>query len=369
MGDSNKTAKTLAAEEILDQFLASPTPVIGSKEEEAAIALMRKLPSGMDEKRVFEVLERMGPLKLFRFAASFSAEYISVLREVMHRIYLKDTFTSRMMNQCLAFALEKDFNQPGAEQEYRETAAFLQYLSTLSFPVDKAENFTVSDKFITPVVGEYVARTLTTVPYQSRDIRVFNSFVYALGKSNHPLVESVFQFQIGNNNKLHELNIFLLALAPNKSLSHTAIAYQLAYDKLASNQKASLADEVIKAIGIETEIGQKWNFMIQLSSDPTEKKPKRGWFVSLEVSNQWADCIQLRVKGPKGEAKGNERHGVLMGKGLGFLKIDLFNLHENLDEIGRLYGIDKFYWENVDVSVKGLDKTAVRKIKEWIIEN
>lgn len=49
------------------------------------------------------------------------------------------------------------------------------------------------------------------------------------------------------------------------------------------------ADEVIKAIGIETEIGQKWSFKIQLSSDPTEKKPTYGWFVSIEVSNAWAD--------------------------------------------------------------------------------
>ncbi|MNK01823.1 hypothetical protein D3C87_196310 [compost metagenome] len=366
MSDSNKPAKTVAAEEIIDQFLASPTNVIGSKEEEAVIALMRKLPSGMDEKCLFEALKRIGPLKLFRFAAGFSTAYIPVLREVMRMIYLKDTFTSRMMNQCLAFALEKEFSEPGAEQEYRETAAFLQYLSTFSFPVDKAENFKTSDKYITTAVGEHVARTLATVPYQSRDIRVFNSFIYALGKSNHPLVETVFQFQIGNNTKLQELNSFLLALAPNKTLSNTAKGYQLAYDKLAVNQKASLADEVIKAIGIETEIGQKWSFMIQLSSDPTEKKPKRGWFVSIEISNQWTDCIQLNVKGPKGVAKGNERHGVLMSKGLGFLKIDLFNLHENLDEIGRLYGIEKFYWENVDVSVKGLDRTAVKQIRNWV---
>ncbi len=49
-----------------------------------------------------------------------------------------------------------------------------------------------------------------------------------------------------------------------------------------------------------------------------------------------------------------------------FLKIDLFNLHANLDEIGLLYGIGQFYRENVDISVKGLDKTAVKKIKEWV---
>ncbi len=124
------------------------------------------------------------------------------------------------------------------------------------------------------------------------------------------------------------------------------------------------ADEVIKAIGIETEIGQKWSFKIQLSSDPTEKKPTYDWFVSIEVSNAWADCILLNVKGPKGAAKGNQRHGVLMGKGLGFLKIDLFNLHANLDEIGLLYGIETFYWENVDVSVSGLDKKAVKMVKD-----
>lgn len=126
------------------------------------------------------------------------------------------------------------------------------------------------------------------------------------------------------------------------------------------------ADEVIKAIGIEAEIGQKWSFKIQLSSDPTEKKPTYSWFVSIEVSNAWADCILLNVKGPKGAAKGNQRHGVLMGKDLGFLKIDLFNLHANPDEIGLLYGIETFYRENVDVSVSGLDKKAVKMVKDWV---
>jgi hypothetical protein len=366
MSEATKSPKAIKAEETIDVFLQSPTNVIGSKEEKDTIELMRKLPSGVDEKKLFDALKRMGALQLFRFAGSFSVEYMHVLREVMRTIYLNDTFPSRMMNQCLAFALDKDFSDVNDYEEYKQTAAFLQYLSTLSFPIDKAENFSVSDKYITPVVGEYVAQTLVKVPYQSRDIRVFNSFIYALGKSNHPLAEQVFQFQIGTNNKLPELTIFLLALAPNKTLSNTSKAYQLAYDKLAANQKVSLADEVIQSIGIETEIGQKWSFRIQLSSDPTEKTPKRGWFVSIEVSNQWTDCIQLTVTGPKGSQKGNERHGVLMGKGLGFLKIDLFNLHANLDEIGQLYGIEKFYWENAAISVKGLDKTAVKKIKDWI---
>jgi hypothetical protein len=366
MSDPTKSPKAIKAEETIDTFLNSSIHTIGSSEETAVIELMRKLPSGVDEKKLFEVLKRMGALKLFRFAGNFSIEYLHVLREVMRMVYLNDTFPSRMMSQCLAFALEKDFTDPEHYEEYKQTAAFLQYLSTLSFPIDKVENFKVSDKFITPIVGEYVAQTLVKVPYQSRDIRVFNSFVYALGKSDHPLAEQVFQFQIGNNTKLNELNIFLMALGPNKDLPNTAKAYQLAHDKLAENQKGSLADEVIKAIGIETEIGQKWSFTIQLSSDPTEKKPKRGWFVSITVSNAWTDCIQLEVKGPKGAAKGNERHGVLMGKGLGFLKIDLFNLHANLDEIGQLYGIDKFYWENVDVSVNGLDRKAVKVIKDWI---
>lgn len=366
MSETTKSAKAIKAEETIDTFLQSPANVIGSKEEQAVIELMRKLPSVVDEKKIYDALKRMGALQLFRFAGSFSVEYIPVLRDVTRTIYLNDTFPSRMMNQCLAFALEKDFSDPNDYEEYKQTAAFLHYLSTLSFPIDKAENFQVSDKFITPIVGEYVAQTLVKVPYQSRDIRVFNSFIYAMGKSNHPLAEQVFQFQIGNNNKLAELNIFLLALAPHKTLSNTAKAWQLTHDKLAANQKASLADEVIKAIGVETEIGQKWSFKIQLSSDPTEKTPKRGWFVSIEVSNMWTDCIQLNVTGPKGSQKGNERHGVLMGKGLGFLKIDLFNLHANLDEIGQLYGIEQFYWENVDVSVKGLDKTAVKKIKEWL---
>ncbi len=366
MSDLKKSAKALAADEVMDKFLNSPTNTIGSGEEKATIELMRKLPSGVDEKKLFEALKRMGSQQLFRFASSFSVEYIAILREVMRSIYLNESFPSRMMNQCLAFALNQDFNDPKAYEEYRETALFLNYLSTFAFPVDKAEGFKVSDKFITPIVGEYVAQTLVTVPKQSRDLRAFNSFVYALGKCNHPLAEKAFQFQIGNDNKLTELNIFLLALGPNKTLSNTEKAYQLAYNKLAANQVGSLADEVIKAIGIQTEIGQKWSFKLQLSSDPTEKKPKYGWFVSIEVSNAWADCIQLNVKGPKGAAKGNQRHGVLMGKGLGFLKIDLFNLHENLDEIGQLYGIEKFYWENVDVSVTGLDKKAVKKIKDWV---
>jgi hypothetical protein len=366
MSDTQKPAKAIKAEELIDTFLNSPMNVIGSMEERAIIEQMRKLPSGVDEKKLFDALKRMGALQLFRFASNFSEEYIPVLQEVMRIIYLNDSFPSRMMSQCLAFALEKDFSDPNNYEEYKQTAAFLQYLSTLSFPIDKAENFTVSDKYITPIVGEYVAQTLIKVPYQSRDIRVFNSFVYALGKSNHPLAEQVFQFQIGNNNKLSELNIFILALGPNKTLSNTSKAYQLAYTKLAENQKGSLTDEVIKAIGIQTEVGQKWSFKIQLSSDPTEKTPKRGWFVSIEVSNMWADCILLNVKGPKGAAKGNERHGVLMGKGLGFLKIDLFNLQANLDEIGRLYGIEKFYWENVDVSVSGLDRKTVKMIKDWV---
>lgn len=51
-------------------------------------------------------------------------------------------------------------------------------------------------------------------------------------------------------------------------------------------------------------------------------------------------CIQLNVKGTKGTQKDNERDSVLIRKGLGFLKIDLFNLHANLDEIGLLYGIE-----------------------------
>lgn len=366
MSDSKQSAKALAANETLDKFLNSPTNTIGSAEEKVTIDLMRKLPSGVDEKKLFDALKRMGSLKLFRFASSFSLEYMHVLREVMRTIYLNESSPSRMMNQCLAFAMNQDFNEPKIYEEYRETALFLNYLSTFQFPVDKADDFKVSDKFITPIVGEYVAQTLVTVPKQSRDIRVFNSFVYALGKVNHPLAEKAYQFQMGNDNKLAELNIFLLALGPNKTLSNTEKAYQLAYNKLAANQVGSLADEVIKAIGIETEIGQKWSFKIQLSSDPTEKKTKYGWYVSIEVSNAWADCIQLNVKGPKGAAKGNQRHGVLMGKGLGFLKIDLFNLHTNLDEIGLFYGIEKFYWENVDVSVSGLDKKAVKMIKDWV---
>ncbi len=366
MSDSKQSAKALAANETLDKFLNSSTNAIGSGEEKATIELMRKLPSGVDEKKLFDALKRMGSLQLFRFASSFSVEYMHVLREVMRVVYLNESFPSRMMNQCLAFAINQDFNDPKSYEEYRETALFLNYLSTLLFPIDKAEGFKVSDKFITPIVGEYVAQTLITVPKQSRDIRAFNSFVYALGKVNHPLAEKAYQFQMGNDNKLTELNIFLLALGPNKTLSNTEKAYQLAYNKLAANQVGSLADEVIKAIGIETEIGQKWSFKIQLSSDPTEKKPTYGWFVSIEISNAWADCILLNVKGPKGAAKGNQRHGILMGKGLGFLKIDPFNLRTNLDEIGLLYGIETFYWENVDVSVSGLDKKSVKMIKDWV---
>lgn len=102
MSDTEKSAKAIKAEETIDAFLNSPTNVIGSKEEKDTIELMRKLPSGVDEKKLFDALKRMGPLQLFRFASSFPAEYIPVLREVMRIVYLNDTFPSRMMNQCLA---------------------------------------------------------------------------------------------------------------------------------------------------------------------------------------------------------------------------------------------------------------------------
>src|SRR6218665_3274276 len=130
MSELKRSAKAISAEEILDAYLSPFVTAIGAKEEDEIIKILKKLPSGIDEKKLFETLKKLGALKLFRFASHFSIEYIPILRDAM-KLYLADTFPSRMMNQCLAFALEKDFTQPNIYEEYCQTASFLQYLNTL----------------------------------------------------------------------------------------------------------------------------------------------------------------------------------------------------------------------------------------------
>lgn len=353
------------AEEAITAFLNVPANAIGSKEEENAIARMRKLPAGVDEQKLLAAIERMGPMKVYRYCNSFPVAYIHVLQEAM-KSFLRDTYSSKLMMQCLAYALDKDFSQPGAYQDFSDTGKFLQYIDKLQFPVEKADQFPKSDQYITTAVAEAVGYALTTERYTSRDIRAFNSFVYVLGKSDLPIVPEAVKFQMGGGNNLYELNVLISALKPNKELLNTAKGYQLVYDRLYEIQSESLAFRFAKAIGLEPDLDLKWSLKVQVSSDPKEKTPRNGWFVTTEVSNMWNDCIQLVVKGPKGTEKGNERHGVLRGKGLDFRKIDLFSLRSEMDEIGELYGIDKLYWENADVSVKGFDKSAVKQIKQWM---
>ncbi len=357
--------KHVLAEEAIDAFMKVSSNMIGSKEEENVIALMRKIPAGVDHQKLQAAIERMGPMKVYRYCNSFSKEYIPVLQEAL-KSFLRDTFVSKQMMQCLAYALDQDFSQPETYQDFSDTGKFLQYIDKLQFPVEKADQFPKSDQYITPAVAKAIGHALTTERYTSRDIRAFNSFVYALGKSNLPIVEDAVMFQMGSGNNLYELKVIINALKPNKDLPNTAKGYQLVYDKLYEIQSASLAFQFAKAIGLEPDLDLKWSIKIQLSSDPKEKTPRNGWFVSTEISNMWNDCIQLLVKGPKGTEKGNERHGVLLGKGLGFRKINVFKLRSEMDEIGQIYGIEKLYWENVDVSVKGFDRSAVKKIKEWL---
>lgn len=357
--------KTLLAEEILDKFLQSDTHSIGSKEEESAIELMRKLPSDLDEKKLLAALTRMGASKLFRYSNSFSKAYIPVLQEAMKSL-LRDPYQSQMMLQLLAHALEKDFSLAETYPNFTDAGKFLQYLHKLQFPVEKADQFPKSDQFITEAVAEGINLVLKSVRYSSRDIRVFNSFVYALGKANFPGMEEAILFQIGSGHNLYELNVMINALKSNKDLPNTAKGYQLVYDKLYAIQAASLSFQFAKAVGLEPDLDLKWSIKIQVSSDPKEKTPRNGWFVTFEISNMWNDCISLVVKGPAGSQKGNERHGVLMGKGLGFRKIDVFKLRTEMDEIGKLYGIDKLYWENADISATGFDKSAVKSIRQWL---
>ena len=357
--------KTLLAEEIIDTFLNSPANVIGSKEEENVIELVRKLPSGVDEKKLLTALVRMGPSKLFRYGNTFPEAYIPVLKEAMRSI-LQDTFYSKMMIEAMAYALDKDFSKPGTYKDFTDTGKFIQYLDKLQFPVEKPEQFPKSDQFINDAVAEAAAHVLTTVRYTSRDIRVFNSFVYALGKADLPVIAEAVRFQMGTRNNLYELNVLINALKPHKDLPNTAKGYQLVYDVLYDIQSESLAFRFAKEIGLEPGLDLEWIIKIQVSSDPKEKIPRIGWYVTTEVSNMWKDCIALVVKGPKGMEKGNERHGVLLGKGLDFRKIDLLKVRSEMDEIGSIYGIEKLYWENADVSVKGFDKSAVKQIKEWL---
>jgi len=356
--------KAQLAEETIDLFLQSGTHTIGSREEENVIALLRKLPPGVNEQKVLDALVRMGPLKLYRYCVSLPEAYIPVLREAM-RSFLRDPYASKMMLECMAYALEQDFSQPQAYKDFTDTGKFLQYIDKLQFPVEKADQFPKSDPLITEAVGRGVARALTTIRYSSRDIRAFNSFMYALGKSDLPAVAEAVSFQL-QGNSLYEMNVVINALKPHKDLPNTAKGYQLVHDKLYGIQAESLAFQFAKAIGLEPALDLKWSILVQVSSDPTEKTPRKGWFVTTEVSNMWADCIQLVVTGPKGSQKGNERHGVLLGKGLGFRRIDLFALRSEMEEIGNIYGIDKLYWENADISVKGFDKSAVKTIRNWL---
>ena len=363
--DSKTTEKAIKAGETLDQFLDPAVTAIGSREEEAAVLVMRKLPSGMDEKKIHDAIMKMGALKIFRFSSSFSKEYIHVLKAAMN-ILVKDTFQSRMMTQCLFFALDQDFEEPQAYTNFTETATFLQYLDTFQFPVEKADGFAKSDKLITAAVAENAGKTLLAVQYNSRDIRVLNSFMYALGKSDLPMVEAAAKFQIESGGS-YELNVVIKALQPNSELPNTSKAYQWAVERLTAIQEKNLAFKLAGTIGLEPVFDTPWSFKIQVSSDPTEKTPRKGWFVITEIAGHWNDPLAITIRGPKGDVKGNERHGVLMGKGLGFKKIDLFNLRPDLDEAASLYGIEKLYWENAAISVTGLDKKSAKTIKDWLL--
>lgn len=355
-------SKILAAEQLLDAYLNPSVTAIGAPEEDEAIKLMRKLPSGINTKKLYDTLIKLGMGKFYRFGNSFSKEYIPVLQEAMKTLS-RDTFYSKMMMHSVIYALDKDFEKEENYTAFLETGAFLQYLDKLQSPVEKPEQFLKSDTYITPAVAEVVHHVLTTIQYTSRDIRVFNSFVYVLGKMNHPDQDKMIEFQVGQGSKLYEMNVIVKALKLHSSASNTAIGYQLIHNKLKAIQNESLAYRFAGSLGLDPEPDLKWSIKIELDSHPDS--PNSG-FITLEVSNMWNDCIQLLVKGPKGSEKGNERHGILKGKGLDFRKIDLFNLRTELEEIGQLYGLDKLDWKKAKITVTGFEKSAAKEVKRVI---
>lgn len=172
----NASAKTTAAEAVLDAYLASAPNSINANAQQAAVKQLAKLPVGMDPEKLVRVFKRLGPLRVLSFCGKLPEAYLPQLTEAV-RSYANDTTQSRMVLHCLLHALENDIGGPGGHEAYMHTVAFLQYVDKFQFPVEKAEHYAKSDPYVTAAAVKHIAHTLCHTEYGTRDARVFNSFV------------------------------------------------------------------------------------------------------------------------------------------------------------------------------------------------
>lgn len=349
------------AEEIMDKYLHPNVTAIGAREEEKAVQLMRKLPAGVNEQKLFDTLIKLGNIRVFRFARNLRKEYLPVLRKALTHFMLVHPFNPMMISSLL-YALEKDLNDADAYDGYVETAAFLQYINTLVTAVYSEEDFARSDKYITPAVAENAGRTLCKEAYGngdfgSGDTIAFNSLLYAMGKHNFPLTLEASRLQLKYNKNPREIYCLVKAFAPNKHLSHTGEAYKLAEETLRRIQEQKISSRLAQAIGLG-DVSTTWWGIDLIVGNEAQKYPQwSAGSVYIEISSMRDDYLSIRVVSPTGSEQLRYKDEA---------DLDVFRLKPQVDRLAASLGVENLLWDKADIKLFNLEKTARKKIKDWL---
>lgn len=359
-------------EEAMNRFLDPEVTSIGSLQESKLIKEMKKLPSGIDTQKLYDVILKMGGISLFRYIKNMKEEYLPVVKKAVDH-FKNDSPYSLLMIDCLQRAIEDCLNDTSKFPDFVETAAYLQYINSLSMTAYSASDLARADKFITKAVAENAGKTLSEYAYEDTDyiennstifsggdIIAFNLLFYALGKMNLPLVDEAVQTQLRSNPKSRELYCVLSTLEPNKDLENNRKAWQLVHQALTKAEKERIPYQLAQQIGLSVQPTDSWRIYITVGNDETSYVRSCSGFIGIDIRSIWSDYLKVEIQ--KNHSLNSYDYKSANDK----FNFDPFSIRTEIERLALLEGIEGLVWEKTDILVVGLDKNTKKQIKNWL---
>lgn len=360
------------AEEAMDNYLDPGITSIGSLQEANLIKELRKLPSGINPQKLYDAILKVGGISLFRYVKNMKEEYLPIVKKAVDHFKTNHPY-SLLMIDCLQTALEDYLNDRSKFSDFVETAAYLQYIHSLSMTAYSASDLARADKFITEAAAGNAGKTLSKYAYEDTDyiehnttifnggdIIAFNLLFYALGKMNLPIVTDAVNTQLLSNPKSRELYCVLSTLEPNKDLENNQKAYQLVLQALTKTEEQRIPYQLAQQIGLQIQATDSWRIYITVGTGEQSYVRSCSAFIGVDIRSIWSDYLKVEIQ------KNHSLNSYDYKQAAENLSFDPFHIRTEIERLALLEGIEDLVWEKTDITVIGLEKTAKKQIKNWL---